>query len=90
MAAGTALIEEKDISWVCCLFRFSFFCFSDDSEQKVNKGNLGNSKGGNCFFFPPWGRGYYVKCRWSFRLVLIDNWSEDNRGWGRLDDQGGI
>ena len=52
VAAGTALIEEKDISWVCCLFRFSFFCFSDDSEQKVNKVNLGNSKGGNCFFFP--------------------------------------
>jgi len=22
-------------------------------------------------------------------LVLIDNWSEDNRDWGRLDDQGG-
>ena len=52
MAAGTALIEEKDISWVCCLFRFSFFCFSDDSEQKVNKGNLRNSKGGQLFLFP--------------------------------------
>ena len=52
MAAGTALIEEKDISWVCCLFRFFFFCFSDDSEQKVNKGNLRNSKGGQLFLFP--------------------------------------
>jgi hypothetical protein len=31
---------------------FSFFCFLDDSEQKVNKVNLGNSKGGNYFFSP--------------------------------------
>jgi hypothetical protein len=31
---------------------FSFFCFSDDSEQKVNKGNLRNSKGGQLFLFP--------------------------------------
>ena len=53
VAAGTALIKEKDISWVLLfVLDFFFFCFSDDSEQKVNKVNLGNSKGGNYFFSP--------------------------------------
>jgi hypothetical protein len=35
-AAGTALIEEKDIYIMGLLFSFRYF-FSDDSEQKVNK-----------------------------------------------------
>lgn len=67
---------------------FFLLFFSDDSEQKVNKVNLGNSKGGNCFF-SPLGQGVLCQMQMVVQLVLIDNWSGDNRDWGRLDDQGG-